>query len=153
MAGIRELLKGGSPSFRRAVISLALHEDLDRARTAYLRVYEAGEAYKADLIRRNGASLKAAAERLDEVLKVLVPVAEVAVLAVRAAGVADDRLAAVHACMSQLGAICGPWRDVRPGMERGAGLPGYDDADACAAAREEAVQLHERWVAQAKKSA
>lgn len=153
IAGIRELLKGASPGLRRAALSLVLHEDLEKARAAYLRAHEAEEAYKADLIRSNGEAVKGAAERLDAALDVLWPILDVMVLAIHATGLVEDRVEAVRACMAQLGTVCGPWRDVRAGLERGVGLTGYDTPDNVAAVQLEVLQIHERWVARSQKSA
>ncbi len=154
VAGLRKLLDGASPAVRRAAISLAIHADLEAARRAYAKVYEDGERFKADLIRANGKAARQTAERLGEAFDVSAALVEVAGLLVQVTGETEARAGTLALVMAQLGAVCGPWRDVQPGREAGAGLSGYDEPDAVAHAKADAVRIHEQYLArQARKSA
>lgn len=150
--GLRTILDGASPSVRRAAISLAIHEDLERARTAYTAAYEAGQRYKANLIRANAQATKTSAEHLDAALEVSMLLGELAALLVRAASEADARADTLKLVTTQLGAVCGPWQGCARDLESGAGLSGYDDADGVARAKADAVRLHEQFLARKKTS-
>lgn len=151
VAGIRKLLDGASPTVRRATISLALHADLEAARDAYTRAYNADERYKADLIRTNGLAVKRSADHLAAALDVGTALLELAALLVQVTHEADSRADVLKLVMGQLAAVCGPWKDVPAGLESGAGLSGYDDADGVARAKASAVRLHEQYVAYGKR--
>lgn len=151
VAGIRKLLDGASPTVRRAAISLALHADLEAARTAYTEAYNADEAFKAKLIRANGTAVKASAEHLDHMLEVGHALLEVAGLLVQVTDTAEARGQTLALVMAQLGAVCGPWRGVPAGREAGAGLTGYDDDEGVAKAKAAAVRLHDLYVASKRK--
>jgi len=144
--GIRRLLDGASPTVRRAAISLALDGSLSAARRDYAKVYDDGEQYKAQLIRANGMALRESAERLDAGLELLTDLLKLSALAVQAAGEVEVRQRALGLAMAQLAAVCGPWRDTMPGIERGEGLSQYDNAEGVAAIKEQARRLHEAYL-------
>lgn len=152
VAGVRKLLDGASPAVRRAVISLALHAELDAARRDYTRVYAEEERYKAALIRANGHALRTCAEHFDAGLALLTELRQVAALVVQAAVEVESRERVLALAMAQLAAVCGPWRDAPPGLERGEGLSGYDNADGVEQARQAARRLHEQYLRRRQKA-
>lgn len=151
LAGIRRLLVGASPQVRRATISLALHADLQAARDTYAEVYEADEKYKANLIGRNGRSVREAAERLADAFDTGSALLELASILVRVACVTETREGVLHLAMAQLDAVCGPWRNCARDLERGKGVTGYDTEDGVAKVRADAEALHRRYVEQRDK--
>lgn len=148
---VEKILDGASPTVRRAIISMAIHADLEAAREAYARVYADDQKYKAALIRTNGKAVQGAAERLDAALETAQALLEVAVLAVKAASLVEGREAALRETMGQLAAVYGPWRDAAKGLEEGAGLSKYDTADGVERVQREARELHQRYMARTSK--
>lgn len=146
IAAIRKLLDGASPQVRRAAISAALHADLEQARRTYAKVYEAEEKYKAHLIGLNGRNVREAADRLADVFDTGAALLELASILVRVAVETETREGVLALAMGQLGAVCGPWKDGTRGLERGAGISGYDSADGVARIRADAASLHQRWL-------
>lgn len=148
---VGKILDGASPSVRRAIISMAVHADLEAAREAYSQVYADDQKFKAALIRTNGKAVQGAAERLDVALELSQALLDVAVLAVKAASLVEGREAALRETMAQLASVCGPWRDAAKGLEEGAGLSRYDTVDGVERVQREAQELHQRFVARTSK--
>lgn len=146
IAAIRKILDGASPAVRRATISLALHADLEAARRTYAKVYEADEKYKANLIGRNGKSVRESADRLASAFDTGTALLELASILVSVACETETRSSVLALAMAQLDAVCGPWKGGARGLERGEGVTGYDTADNVARIRAEAVTLHQRWL-------
>lgn len=129
IAVLEKVLDGAPVAVRRAAIKVALEGELEAARDAYRKAYQAGEAYKAKLITGNAKAIKGSVERLDEAVDVFVALNDVAALAVQAASVVEDRHHALQMVLMNLREVCGPWSGHARGLEHGAGLSAYDEPD------------------------
>lgn len=149
-----KLLDGAKAETRRAVVRWVVAAELDEAREAYREAHEAGEAYKAKLLRLAGVSTKRAAESLAEHQYGLGLAVEVSALAVRVSTSLDMAGEGMVRALDQLQTLAGPWKDARAGVERGHGIEGIDDKpERVARLRDEARLLHERWTAKQEEAA
>ena len=142
-SALKEALEAAGPEMRWRAAGWVMRAQLEHAQKCYRIARNLdNKAYKADLVRQNGAEFRRAVERLEGrlsgVYQFLLPLGSLI-------GDVESAHRSLNLWRSTLHRVTGPWVDSWPGLDGGRGVPGYDTPEGVQRLRDRVREAHERY--------